>query len=82
MPYPNEHAARVKNPDNFEDDSFRRKNIAPGIDIIVARNKRTGKMETQAYRFKRKQFTAAQAKAWLKEHDVKYIRFEPATGGS
>jgi len=74
MPYKNEHAARVKNPDNFEDDSSRRKNIA--------RNKRTGKMETQAYRFKRKQFTSAQAKTWLKEHDVKYIRFEPATGGS
>ena len=29
MPYPNEHAARVKEPTDFEPDSFRRKEIAP-----------------------------------------------------
>lgn len=82
MPYESEHAARMKSPSQFVDGSFRRKKIAPGVSIIVAKNKSTGKVETQAYRFNRKQFTAQQARAWLKKHDVKPIKFEPATGQS
>lgn len=33
MPYPNEHAGRVVDPDKFEKNSFRRRSIAEGIDI-------------------------------------------------
>ncbi len=33
----------------------------------------------QSYRFPKAKFTAAQAKAWLEEHKVKVILFEPAT---
>jgi hypothetical protein len=79
MPYPNEHAARVKSPDAFQDGSFRRKNIAPGIDIIIGRLKGETTTTTQAYRFKKASFTASEAKKWLADHDVKYILFEKAT---
>jgi len=35
MPFPSEHAARVLDPDKFEKDSFRRKNIAPGLTLSL-----------------------------------------------
>lgn len=78
-PYPSEHAARVRDPDDFEKDSFRRKNISEGIDIIIGRLKGETKMTTQAYRFDAEKFTAAQAKKWLKDHDIDYISFEAAS---
>ena len=79
MPYPSEHAARVRDPGDFQQDSFRRKNIASGIDVILGKLKGESTMTVQTYRFDRKQFTAAQARQWLKDHDIKYISFEPAT---
>ena len=42
MPYPNEHAARITDPGQYE--KFARKNIAPGIDIILGIS--GGKSET------------------------------------
>jgi len=39
-----------------------------------------GTMVTQAYRFSIDSFTADEARAWLKKHNVKYILFEKATG--
>lgn len=78
MPYPSEHAARVISPDKFEKDSFRRTNIAKGIDIIIGHLKGETTMTTQAYRFNKEQFTEQEAKDWLKKHDIKYILFEPA----
>jgi len=40
MPYPNEHSARVRDPDDFQEDSFRRTKL-PGSDVwaIVGRLK-------------------------------------------
>ena len=71
MPFPNQHAARVENPDNFEKDSFRRKTIAPGISIIMGKKKGSDSMVTQSYRFDKSKFTPEQAKKWLKDHDIK-----------
>ena len=34
-PYPSEHAARIIEPSKFDSKTFRRKNIAKGIDIII-----------------------------------------------
>lgn len=76
MPYPNEHSARIHNPGEFS--SFARESIAPGIDVMLGIKK--GVSKTQAYRFAKDKFSAEQAKAWLKEHSVKYISFEPAEG--
>lgn len=74
MPYANEHSARVSNPDKY--DTFARKTIAPGVDVILGI--KNGKSEVQAYRFDKDKFTPEQAKKWLKDHDIKYIAFEPA----
>lgn len=78
MPYPNEHAARVKDPGSFQEDSFRRKEITPGITLILGKLKGETTMTTQAYRFDKSKFTADEAKKWLKDHDVDYIGFEAA----
>lgn len=78
MPYPNEHSARMIDPEKFEQDSFRRKNIAPGVDIILGKLKGETSMMTQTYRFDSKKFTPDEAKKWLTEHDIKNIGFEAA----
>jgi hypothetical protein len=80
MPYPSEHSARIISPDKFEKESFRRKTIKNGIDIIIGKLKGESEMTTQAYRFDAKIFTASEAKKWLKDHDISYISFEEATG--
>lgn len=83
MPYPNEHAARVRDPDLFKSDSFRRKTIDTGVTIIIGKLKDGDEtMVIQAYRFDIDYFTEIQAKNWLKDHDVEYISFEKASGQS
>jgi len=79
VPYPNEHSGRVRSPDSFRPDSFRRKNVAPGVDIIMGKLKGEDAMTVQAYRFDRSKFTPAEARKWLKEHDITIISFEPAS---
>jgi len=78
MPYPNEHSGRVLDPNKFEEDSFRRKNITAGIDMILGKLKGKTKMVAQAYRFDKEMFTPAEAKKWLEDHDVDFISFESA----
>lgn len=79
MPYRNEHAARIKNPDLFRDNSFRRKVIDPGITIIIGRLIDSDTTTTQAYRFHIDYYTASEAKQWLKDHDIEFMSFEAAT---
>ena len=78
-PYPNEHAARLLDPDQFE--RFRRKNndFAQGIDSIYGING-DDPVRLQALRFDASVFTVSEAKTWLSNHDYKPILFEPATG--
>jgi ATP-dependent Clp protease protease subunit len=78
MPYPNEHAARIKDPGDFIQDTIRRKNIADGVDIINGKTSKDGSMETQAYRLSSEKFTEKEAKKWLKDNNVDYIFFEPS----
>lgn len=81
-PYPNEHAARIKDPSEFKQDSFKRKKIDDGISIIVGKLTNGDTMVTQAYRFDSKKFTAQEARTWLSDHKIKYIKFEAASGKS
>jgi len=79
MPYPNEHAARLRNPDRYA--RFRRENDKFGAGIhaiwgILA----NGTVELQTIRFDASKFTVAQAKAWLRKHDYHPILFEAAHG--
>lgn len=83
MPFVNEHAARVRNPGDFKPESFRRKKIKTtkgGVFIIVGRLKGKVTTTTQAYRFSIQQWTAKEAREWLKENKIKVLLFEPATG--
>jgi len=79
MPYPNEHAARITDPGQY--DRIRRKNDAFGKGIDVIYGVKDGKSEVQAIRFDASKFTAAQAKKWLKDHDYTAVEFAEATGG-
>ena len=71
-PYPNEHAARLEDPSQF--DEFRRE----VIDFIYGL--KDGESTLQAIRFDKDLFTVDQAKAWLTEHEFEPIKFEEATG--
>lgn len=79
-PFPNEHAARVRDPGDFEDGSFRSKSLTAGVRIIVGKLKGEDSMTAQTYRFDKDKFTPEQAKAWLKAHKVMHKSFEQATG--
>uniref|UniRef100_A0A6H1ZNA6 DUF2213 domain-containing protein n=1 Tax=viral metagenome TaxID=1070528 RepID=A0A6H1ZNA6_9ZZZZ len=81
MPYPNQHAARLVDPTKFEPASLRTIELGEGsgITAIVGRLKGEDKTTTQAIRFERQQFTPAEARKWLEEHDEKPIEFEPAS---
>lgn len=78
MPYPNEHAARIKNPELFQETSFRRKNIDTGVDIVIGKLTGEDSTITQSYRFDKKKFSADEAKKWLKDNEINYIKFEAA----
>ncbi len=80
MPYPNEHAARLVDPEKFDPDSFRRVNdkFGDGIHAIFGKLKGEDSMTLQAVRFDADKFTAEEAKKWLKEHDYDPIEFEEA----
>ena len=79
-PYPNEHAARLRNPDQY--DRFRRRNDAggDGVDFIFGITEDEDGAELQAIRFRLSKFTAADARAWLDERDYEVMEFEEATG--
>ncbi|HOM61918.1 MAG TPA: phage protease [Anaerohalosphaeraceae bacterium] len=79
MPYPNEHAARINNPDKYvrirrENDKFEK-----GIHVLWGVLP-DGTVEVQAIRFDAGKFTPEEAKRWLKEHDYKKFQFEKASG--
>jgi HK97 family phage major capsid protein/HK97 family phage prohead protease len=77
-PYPNEHAARLTDPAQY--DSLRRENDAGGSGIDFIYGIKEGTSEIQAIRFRSSQFTPAEAREWLAEHDFDPIEFEEATG--
>ena len=77
MPYPNEHAARIKPPKGY--DKFRRQRMTDGVDAIYG-IKADGKSEVQSLRFDKTKFSETQAKQWLKKNNFKSILFEPSSG--
>ena len=79
MPFPNEHSARMIPPEKFEQDSFRRENIAPGIDIITGKLKGEDKTTVQTYRFDASKFTRSEAEQWLKDHSISNESFAEAS---
>jgi len=91
-PYPNEHSARIKSPDLFDPKTFRRtpdgtiygsKKVPATAAVIWGKLKGAAAPGDnpipQAIRFPTKNWTAAQAKAWLKDNNISYDRFEAAS---
>jgi hypothetical protein len=78
VPYPNEHAARQQSPGRYT--RFRRvdSKFGSGVDVIFGITP-DGKSEVQSIRFDAKQFSATEAKSWLKKHGYK-ASLEKATG--
>jgi HK97 family phage prohead protease len=76
MPYPNEHAARLRDPDQY--DEFRRENDAGGDGIDFIYGIKDGTSELQAIRFDSDVFSVDQARQWLDDNDFEPILFEPA----
>ena len=61
MPYPNEHACRIREPSEFQNDSFRR--IKSGsVSIIIGRLKGETKTTTQAIRYPKDSWDAERAR--------------------
>lgn len=95
MPYPNEHAARLRDPSKIAAGTFRR--VAGGklfgrIDVPETIYVIWGKLETadkptdhpiaQALRFPTKDWTEARAREWLDDKGIKVLNFEPASGAA
>lgn len=92
MPYPGEHAARLRDPGDFNPDTFRRtkggtiygsKKVPTSVGIIWGKLKgASGPSDNpipQALRFDKTAWTVDAAKKWLKDNSIKYISFEPAS---
>jgi hypothetical protein len=77
-----EHAARIVPPGEFRPQSFRRKRIAPGVTLVLAKRPRSSATETQAIRFDAAQFSPAEARAWLERQGYHAIAFEAANDSS
>ena len=73
MPYPNEHAARKHNPDDFQEKSFVRQgrtHEGKKYAVILGKLKGSDKLTEQAYRYPKSNWTANEAKAHAKTHDI------------
>ncbi len=90
-PYPNEHSARLQDPGKFDPKSFRRtsdgvlygsKKVPATVSVIWGKLKNKAKPSdppiAQALRFPKKSWTAAKAKKWLADNEIKFTLFEPA----
>ena len=78
-PYPNEHACRLREPDEFKEKPWgRTERVSDGkrYSIITGRLKGETTGTEQAYRYPKDTWTEAQARAHCKDHDG--ILFEPA----
>lgn len=71
-PYPNEHACRLRDPGDFQPNSFRRtsrEHEGKKYAVITGRLKEETTMTEQAYRYPKEIWTAAEARSHCKEHN-------------
>lgn len=81
-PYPKEHACRLRDPKDFQANSFRRTSRdsdGKKYDVIMGRLKGKTTMTEQAYRYPKGTWSEAEARKHCKEH--KGQSFEPASEG-
>ena len=79
MPYPNEHSCRLRNPNDFQKNSFRRmkrEHEGKPYSVIIGKLKGETKTTEQAYRYDKKTWSTAEARSHCKDHGG---TFEPAS---
>ena len=79
-PFANEHACRLREPGDFQDDSFRRisrSHEGKRYAVIMGRLKGQTTLTEQAFRYPKDTWTASEAGGHCRSHDG---RFEPASG--
>ena len=80
MPFPNEHACRIREPGDFESDSFRRideESEGKTISLIIGRLKGEQETTLQSFRYLKDIWEPEEARQHCTEHDG--LLFEPAT---
>ena len=83
-PYPNFHACRIREPEDFDRFRTRSETLEEGtyegrsIEILYGREKESGDWDIASYRLPLDEWTEAEARKWCEAHDG--IKFEPATG--
>lgn len=75
-PYEGEHAARIREPDQFDSLGRVNNNGGQGVDFVYCIT--DGEAQVQSIRFKVDFFTEEQAREWLDANDFEPILFEPA----
>lgn len=81
MPLPCEHSARVRCPCAFRHGTLRSKRIRRGVRLILGKRiGGHGAMEVQAVRLDACEFSAEQARQWLREHGFGEATLEAARG--
>lgn len=82
MPFPNEHAFRLRDPDDFVRITQIWEKEKAGIRALGGplKSDPDGAMEEASIRFKASKWTFAEAKKWIKDHGYKPILSEAATG--
>ena len=71
-PYPDEHSCRLRDPDDFQDGTFRRmerEHEGKKYSIIMGKLKGEDTMTEQAYRYSKTVWTASQARKHCSAHD-------------
>jgi uncharacterized protein len=81
-PYPTEHACRLRDPDDFQADSFRRvsrEHDGKSYDVILGKLQGDDALTEQAYRYPVETWDADAARAHCRDHEGSL--FEPAADG-
>ena len=78
-PYPNEHACRIEDPDQYIRLRRQADKFGEGIHAVWGIKGGGKPVELQSIRFSKEKFTADEAKKWLHDHKYKCKLFEPAS---
>ncbi len=70
----NEGIWRLRDPDDFEPDSYFRKSAGEGVSLVIGRLRDTETTEVQAIRFDKSKFSAQQAAEWWDKHRNQFTR--------
>jgi hypothetical protein len=84
MPFPTQHAARLRDPGDFEDGSFvtLTEKFPDGVTAVAGKLDGEDSLTIQSIRFDIEEWTEAKAREWMEEHDDlgEVLEFEEATG--